>query len=101
MKNGDYFLRFVIELACLHPEIEVVLLGSKNAGGEICECTGGRVGPVKVDEYFPISLDICNQIAACGVGFILAGWVPEADEECAVIFLVDIELIMISTEFEG
>ncbi len=90
---------FDICFASCHIEIQSILFRRKDTGGKICEGAGRAVGFVEVNEYFA-AFFICYEIAACGIGFILAGWVPKANEECAIIFFVDIEFVVFSVELK-
>lgn len=83
-----------------NPEVQVVLFGGKDAGGEVCEGAGRVVGFVEVDEDVSIRFHVCDQVAAGGVALIFTGGVPKADEERAVVLFVDVQLIIIFAEFK-
>jgi hypothetical protein len=83
-----------------YPEIQMILFGGKNAGGEICEGAGWAVGFVEIYKYSPIGFHVYYKVAPSGVGIFLAGRVPKANEECTVIFLVDVKLVDLSIEFK-
>ena len=95
------WLLVAVGFACRYPEIQMILFRCKNAGGKICEGTGWGIGFVEIDKDFSIRIYICNKIAARGIRFVPGSEIPKADEERAVVFLVDIKLIMISLKFKS
>ena len=73
--NGGFFLSVGVCFPGCYSEIQMILLGSEDACGEICEGAGWVVGFVEIYEYMTVGILICDKIAAGGVGFIFAGQV--------------------------
>src|SRR5688572_22794790 len=84
-----------------HPKIKMVLLRREDACCKIGEGTRRAVGLVEVNEDLAVRLLIGDQVTASGVGFVLGGWVPKADEEGAILLLVDVELILMVIKIKG
>ena len=84
-----------------HSKIQMILFGGKDAGGKIGEGAGRVVGFVEVDEDLTIRLNIGDEVATGGVGFVLSGGVPETQEERSIFLFVDIQPVRCPIEFKG